>query len=245
MARRSRAGEVGSASACARWAGIRPSAAASERSGPTTSTTSNSGGTKPSASTIASRARPRPITAARSVPPRSVTYCTRPNAGSLARLPEIGEHVGATQQPLVHPAERTPARRSAMHTFACPTDVRTQDPTTAGFCAGPCSQNTCSSPLPLTAMLPRGTHAKPALERRGDRLGHLDLADLAERFHAAGGVHGVAPEVVNELPPADHPGDHRPAVEPDAHPRARARGAATKRANSSRIASAISAIAAA
>ena len=37
-------------------------------------------------------------------------------------------------------------------------------------------------------------------------------------LHPARGVHGVAPQVVDELAPADHAGDHRPGVDADAQP---------------------------
>ena len=41
-------------------------------------------------------------------------------------------------------------------------------------------------------------------------------------FHAAGGIDRVAPEVVDELGPADHPGDDRSRVDADAHPKRQA-----------------------
>src|SRR5262249_59164173 len=50
-------------------------------------------------------------------------------------------------------------------------------------------------------------------------LGDLNGAGLGVGFHAAGGVDRVAPEVVDELGPADHAGDDRPGVDADAHPK--------------------------
>src|SRR5918994_646486 len=47
-------------------------------------------------------------------------------------------------------------------------------------------------------------------------LGDLDAAGHPAGLHAAGGVHGVAPQVVAELVGADDPGHHRPAVDTDA-----------------------------
>src|SRR6185437_15766218 len=45
---------------------------------------------------------------------------------------------------------------------------------------------------------------------------HGDPLDLAIFFHAARGVHGVSPDVVDELVPADDPGDERAAIDADA-----------------------------
>src|SRR6266540_2172518 len=46
--------------------------------------------------------------------------------------------------------------------------------------------------------------------------GNLDGSQLAQRLHAAGDVHGVAPEVVDEFFASDDPGDDRPAADADA-----------------------------
>ena len=46
-------------------------------------------------------------------------------------------------------------------------------------------------------------------------LGHLDRAGQRVRFHAAGGVDGVAPQVVAELRAPDHARDDRAAVDAD------------------------------
>src|SRR5205807_5482326 len=49
-----------------------------------------------------------------------------------------------------------------------------------------------------------------------DRPRHLDRIGQAVRFHAAGKVHRVAPQVVDVLALADHAGHHRAAVDADA-----------------------------
>src|SRR5437667_4117243 len=46
-------------------------------------------------------------------------------------------------------------------------------------------------------------------------LGDLNGAGLGVGFHAAGGIDRVAPEVVDELGPADPPGDDRSRVDAD------------------------------
>src|SRR5947209_465862 len=46
-------------------------------------------------------------------------------------------------------------------------------------------------------------------------LGHLDGAGHSVRFHPAGGVDGIAPEIVAELARADDARHHRPGVDPD------------------------------
>src|SRR5882672_1308815 len=51
-----------------------------------------------------------------------------------------------------------------------------------------------------------------------ERLAHLDTAGLAIGFHARGGVHRVAPDVVGEPRVADDTGGGRPAVDADAQP---------------------------
>ena len=61
---------------------------------------------------------------------------------------------------------------------------------------------------------------RPAVERVLDQFvgaaGDLDRAALALRFHAAGDVHDVAPQIVDELLAADHARHHRPGVDADA-----------------------------
>ena len=49
------------------------------------------------------------------------------------------------------------------------------------------------------------------------RLGDLHPARDAVRFHPARGVHGVAPDVVDELPEPDHAGDGRARLDPDSN----------------------------
>src|SRR5205823_5449114 len=50
---------------------------------------------------------------------------------------------------------------------------------------------------------------------RASRFGDLDAARHAMRLHAAGQIHRVAPEIVNELPGANHPGDHGAGIDPN------------------------------
>ncbi len=64
--------------------------------------------------------------------------------------------------------------------------------------------------------------AEPGAEAIGHLAGDLDPARDARRLHAAGHVHGVAPDVVDELAAADDARDDRSVVHADAegHPEA-------------------------
>src|SRR5207247_2653426 len=66
--------------------------------------------------------------------------------------------------------------------------------------------------LDRAARLDREAAGERALGRAGD----VDAAGAAARFQAARNVHGVAPDVVDELVPADDAGDDRAGVDADA-----------------------------
>src|SRR5689334_22101419 len=84
------------------------------------------------------------------------------------------------------------------------------------LCPGPREPPRLHAPFTLHLDRPAGTDLQLALEQPRGVVAHLDAVRLAVGFHAGGGIHGVAPEVVAELVLADHARHHRAALHPDA-----------------------------
>src|SRR5262244_574126 len=59
---------------------------------------------------------------------------------------------------------------------------------------------------------------EPVGGETAERLAHVDAARLAVRFHARGGIHGVAPDIVGEARIADDARCRRTAMDADPHP---------------------------
>src|ERR1700738_3481494 len=69
---------------------------------------------------------------------------------------------------------------------------------------------------PLDFDRPTGLAIKFTTDKVEGIAGDLDDAALAVRLHAAGHIHRLAPQVVDEFPAADDAGDHRAGVNADA-----------------------------
>src|SRR5262245_3345812 len=61
---------------------------------------------------------------------------------------------------------------------------------------------------------------EPVLQSLKDGVADLNTARDSMRFEPAGGVHGVAPGVINKLADANDAGDDAPHVQPDAQTQA-------------------------
>ena len=71
--------------------------------------------------------------------------------------------------------------------------------------------------MPLISTVPRRSNTNELPIASLASLGDLDSTSAAMRFHARGGVHGVAPDIVEKLAGAYDAGHRRTGVDADAH----------------------------